>query len=119
MARKKNAIPKLYKHFYITQGMKESIENLTEIKEITITQFVRKAIQLFLSTDRKIDPTFLITKKTDPDYVNRSTMFATYIEENLMEEILKVAKENNCKYSVVLYQALYDYCLLQMSIEDQ
>lgn len=104
---------KIFKHFYITSGLRGGIDEVLEDTGWSATLFFKKAIDLLLSQpDPKIDKKFLITKRKDPDYMKRDLLYHAYIEEDQMEKILEIAEKYNCKYSVVIFQALYDYCLL-------
>lgn len=104
---------KIFKHFYITTGLRCGIDEVLEDTGWSATLFIKKAIDLLLSQpEPKIDPKFLITKRTDPEYIKRDHLYHAYIEEEQMEQILELAEKHNCKYSVVIFQALYDYCFL-------
>lgn len=104
---------KIFKHFYITSGLRGGIDEVLEDTGWSATLFIKKAIDLLLSQPcPKIDERFLITKRTDPEYIKRDHLYHAYIEEDQMEKILEIAEKYNCKYSVVIFQALYDYCFL-------
>lgn len=106
-----------YKHIYITFGLNEYINEVVKKYRWTKKYFTYKAIELFLSGKKDIDPYILITKRSDINYIKRDVMFQVCIEDAQFETILEVAKKYNCKYSVVIFQALYDYSLFLESVK--
>lgn len=106
---------KIFRHFYITGSMKETIEQLVEENGWTITSFTEKALDLFLSGKKEIDLRFLVKKKTDPNYIKRNVRTQAWIRKDQFEELQKVAEQKGCNYVVVIFQAYYDFCLLLLS----
>ncbi len=108
----------------ITKELKDIIYFLIDREEITKVVFVKRAIRMFLEGKRNLDERILIRKKTDPDYINRNTLFVFYIEEEYKNKVRELAEEYNevherrCKPAHFFFQILVEYCAYLISIND-
>lgn len=102
----------------LPKNISEIISFLAEREELTMVVFVRRAIRLFLAGDHKIADRVRITERKHPDYIKKDGRLATYIDVDYHEQLLKVAEEQDCSFSQVMYQALIDYCALLISQDD-
>lgn len=83
------------------------------------TVFHRKAIDDFLKGDGKIDEELKITKRTDPQYVKKSYTEQIYLDEVREKKLEAVAEKENTKKTVVLFQALLNFCLKNAHLIDE
>lgn len=85
---------------------------------LTKTAFQRKAIDTFLAGDQKINPALKVTKKSDPDYICKEVTEQIYLDDARKEKLMEVAKREHCGITVVLFQCIYDYCILLSDVVD-
>ena len=93
----------------------------TEIlKETGLTQtaFHRKAIDAFLAGKQKIDDRLKIKAQSSPLYIKRSCTELIYLDEERREKLGPVMERENVGITIVLFQALYDYCLQMAYVLD-
>lgn len=101
---------KFYKHFYVTNELKEAIEEIKVREDLKNVQILKRAVMLFQNGPTKSIPDNLkIKKRNDPNYIKRDAMFQVHIEEDIMKYVLEVAEKEDCAYSVVLYYMLSEY----------
>jgi len=101
---------KSYKHFYITSELKNGIDEIAFLTGAKNYEVMTKAALYFLEKGEHINPQFLIKDKNDEDYVARGELWQVWVEGWIIDVANKVSKEiNDCGYSVVLFQMLYDY----------
>ncbi len=91
------------------------------LKQTGLTQaaFHRKAIDAFLAGDQKINERFKIKKITDPRYVKRSFKELIYLDDDQKELLKPIMERENVGITIVLFQALYDYCYAMTSVLDE
>lgn len=114
---RKKGEKKPYHHFKITTGMGQEIERLIKRNGWTKSTFMSRALDYFFSGEMNIDERFLITKRSDPNYVSRDGMLNVRIEKEQFEQIEKVAQMYDCKFTIVVFQALFDYCSLEIELD--
>lgn len=102
----------------LPKNISEVISFLAEREELTMVVFVRRAIRTFLAGEHIISDSVRITERNHPDYIKKDGNIATYIDVDYHEKLLKVAEEQECTFSQVMYQALIDYCAFLISQDD-
>lgn len=105
---------------YISKEVYDTMNYLAKRDEITKKVFVRRAIRYWLDTGYEVGRRLRITKRTDPDYVERSCMVTVWMEEELREQLVYAAREQQCSVSQAFFQAMLDYCtmLISQSMDD-
>lgn len=105
---------------YISKEVYNTMNYLAKRDEITKKVFVRRAIRYWLDTGYEVGRRLRITKRTDPDYVERSCMVTVWMEEELREQLVYAAREQQCSVSQAFFQAMLDYCtmLISQSMDD-
>lgn len=107
MAKKKSS------QYMITISLKYLQDQVLKITGYTKTMYQYKALEYFLSGDRKIDDRLKITARTNPLYVHRDMRDQIYLDPVQHEEIKKIAEKEEVKISVVLFQAMLNYTCIQ------
>lgn len=102
----------------LPKNISEIISFLAEREELTMVVFVRRAIRNFLAGEHIISDSVRITERKHPDYIKKDGRLATYIDVDYFIELQKVAEEQDCSFSQVMYQALIDYCGVLISQDD-
>lgn len=103
---------------YISKEVNEVAEYLIRREEISKVVFVRRAIRSFMDSDQVVEPRVKITKRSDPDYIKKESLFVTYIEEKQKEQLKSVAAEQGCTLSQVFFQTILHYCAVLISLDD-
>lgn len=75
------------------------------------TAFHKHAIQDFLAGDQKIEERLKIRRFSDPRYVKKDALEQIYLDSFYKEKLKEVAEREGCGITVVLFQALLDYCV--------
>lgn len=107
----------------ITKELNDIIYFLIEREEITKVVFVKRAIRMFMEGKRNLDERILIRKKSDPDYINRDTLFVFHIEEEYKNKVKELSEEYNemherkCKPAHFFFQILVEYCAYLISVD--
>lgn len=91
---------------------------LSKREEISRVVFTRRAVRYFMTGDRKIDPPVLITERSNPNYLNRGSLWVVQMDEAQKKQIEEVAEENHCTVSQVFFQIMIDYCALVITQDD-
>lgn len=103
--------------FNVTRSALEFEQMILNNMDIPRTTFHRRMIDYYLKYDRKVNPNLLLRERSNPDYVRKDAVEQLYLDEKREKELLVVAAENsNCGISVVLFQALLTYCVVQAPI---
>ncbi len=63
--------------------------------------------------EQVVMPRLKIKERNDPLYVKKTTREAVYLELSHAEALQKAAERNGCGITVVMFQALHDYCIKQ------
>ncbi|MBO5485052.1 MAG: hypothetical protein J6K58_06705 [Lachnospiraceae bacterium] len=103
---------------YLSEELYELVYFLMEREEINKVTFVKRAIRYYMAGDRKLDSRVLITKRNDPDYIERKALFSVHLEEDQKMQLKEVALEKKCKPSQVFFQVILEYCAVLISIDD-
>ncbi|WP_033125280.1 hypothetical protein [Eubacterium sp. ER2] len=110
MAKKKSS------QYTVTAALKYLQNEVLQITGYTKTMYQYKALDYFLSGDRKIDDRLKITARTNPLYVHRDVRDQIYLDPVQHQEIKKVAEAEGVKISVVLFQAVLNYTCIQANL---
>lgn len=102
---------------YISKEISDVMEFLIRREEVSKVVFVRRAVRCFMETDRSIEPRLRITKRSDPDYVERGILVTVYMEEETREQLKWVAQEQHCTLSQAFFQAILNYCAVLVSLD--
>lgn len=102
---------------YISKEVSDIMEFLIEREEISKVVFVRRAVRCFMDTDRSIEPRLRITKRSDPEYIERSVLVVVYMEDEQREQLKWAAKEQGCTLSQAFFQAILNYCAVLVSLD--
>lgn len=86
-------------------------DKLLECTGLTRAAFHRKAIDSFLSGSQEVDDDLKITATTDPRYVKKTTRDRVYLDDDRRRELEMAAEKNGVGITIVLFQAILDYCL--------
>ena len=105
--------------FNITNSLKYMEKEILKQTGLTQAAFHRKAIDAFLAGDQKINERFKIKKITDPRYVKRSFKELIYLDDDQKELLKPIMERENVGITIVLFQALYDYCYAMTSVLDE
>ena len=105
--------------FNITNSLKYMEKEILKQTGLTQATFHRKAIDAFLAGDQKINERFKIKKITDPRYVKRSFKELIYLDDDQKELLKPIMERENVGITIVLFQALYDYCYAMTSVLDE
>ena len=99
---------------YLSKELNDVIYFLAERDEVSKVVFVRRAIRSWMKNPGKINERILISKRSDPDYIERNTLFSTYLDEAQREQLKNMAEEKGCKVSQLFFQIMLDYCAEQI-----
>ena len=102
---------------YISKEVYDIMEFLIGREEISRVVFVRRAIRCFMETDRSIESRLRITKRSDPDYIERGALVTVYMEDEQREQLKWAAKEQGCTLSQAFFQAVLNYCAVLVSLD--
>jgi hypothetical protein len=102
---------------YITQELKNIIDFLTEREEITKVVFIKKAIRHFLTGNKIIDGRIMI-QRGEPNYISRNALLTSYINVEQKKELEDIAWSQGATFSEALYQALLEYSMKMITIND-
>lgn len=102
---------------YISKEVYDIMEFLIQREETSKVVFVRRAIRCFMETDRSIEPRLRITKRNNPDYVERGALVTVYMEDGQREQLKAAAKEQGCTLSQAFFQAVLNYCAVLVSLD--
>ena len=105
--------------FNITTTVKYTENEILKKTGLSQAAFHRKAIDAFLAGDQKINERFKIKKITDPRYVKRSFKELIYLDDDQKELLKPIMERENVGITIVLFQALYDYCYAMTSVLDE
>lgn len=102
--------------FKLTKSLLDLECEILSHMDIPRTTFHRRAIDKFIREGGTINPRLLVTKRNDPQYVKKEEIEQIYLDEERENQLREIADQNNCTVSVVLFQALLDYCCMQAPI---
>lgn len=97
--------------FRITTSVKYLEIEILKATGYTQAAFHRKMIDDFLKGDTKIEEDLKITRRSDPRYVKKSFTEQIYLDSIREQRVKDIAKRENTKKTIVLFQALMNYCL--------
>ena len=103
---------------YLSQEVFDIIQFLVEREEITKVVFVRRAIRCFLAGDHTIMPRLRITKRSDPEYIPRHSLFSVKIDAEQREQLEQIAEEQQASLSQVFFAVMVNYCAVLISMDD-
>lgn len=105
---------KVLKNFYITSGLQDVMKEILIEKGWKKSMFAQRALDLFINNPKRtVDDDLFIKKKDDPNYVPRNVLENAWIDKEQFNKLLEICKEyNDCSYSILIFQAFYDYCIL-------
>lgn len=95
----------------ITEALQVMENKLLEATGLSRTAFHRKAIDKFLNGDMNIDGDLMITTRKDPRYIRKPVKECIYLDDVRREKLKKVSEEKNIKITILLFQAIMDYCV--------
>lgn len=104
--------------FKITTAIKYMETEILKETGLTQAAFHRKAIDAFLAGKQKIDDRLKIKAQSSPLYIKRSCTELIYLDEERREKLGPVMERENVGITIVLFQALYDYCLQMAYVLD-
>ena len=81
--------------------------------DIPRTRFHNRAIDYFLENETSIHPLLQIKERNDPKYVKRTIAEQIYLDEIRKRRLEEFAAQHNCGYTVVIFNALLMYCVIQ------
>lgn len=102
---------------YITAQIYSYIDKLSKEQEVTKVVFVKRAVNFFLEGDLEIDPRLYITKRSDPNYIARETMFTVWMEDEQRDNLKIVANIKGIPVSAVFFQCMVEYCAALLSMK--
>jgi hypothetical protein len=108
----KGNMSKYYKHFYVTQELKDRLIKIADEERLNNTQIVYRAVDIFKHNGEYIPEAVCIKKRSHPDYIKRNTMLHVWIDDYNIDYISSVAEDNGCSFSAALYQILNEYVQL-------
>lgn len=97
--------------FNMTTSIKYMQTQILGYTGLSKTAWQRKAIDYFLSGEKKISPSFKIKKRTDPHYISKPVTEQIYLDEEQKRAIEEVARKESCGLTTVLLQCMNDYCI--------
>ena len=104
--------------FKVTRMLQYLQKEILEATMLSKTAFQRKAIDVFLAEDQKINPAFKITSHKDPSFVEKEAVEQIYLDDARRARLQEVADRENVGITVVLFQCVYDYCILMSELVD-
>lgn len=104
--------------FKVTRMLQYLQKEILEATMPSKTAFQRKAIDVFLAGDQKINPAFKITSHKDPSFVEKEAVEQIYLDDARRARLQEVADRENVGITVVLFQCVYDYCILMSELVD-
>jgi hypothetical protein len=104
--------------FNITTTVKYTENEILKKTGLSQAAFHRKAIDAFLAGDQKIDRRLKIKEISNPEYVKRSFKELIYLDDERRKLLEPIMERENVGITVVLFQALYDYCFEMASVLD-
>lgn len=104
--------------FKVTRMLQYLQKEILEATMLSKTAFQRKAIDVFLAGDKKINPAFKITSHKDPSFVEKEAVEQIYLDDARRARLQEVADRENVGITVVLFQCVYDYCILMSELVD-
>lgn len=104
--------------FKVTRMLQYLQKEILEATMLSKTAFQRKAIDVFLAGDQKINPAFKITSHKDPSFVEKEAVEQIYLDDARRARSQEVADRENVGITVVLFQCVYDYCILMSELVD-
>lgn len=104
--------------FKVTRMLQYLQKEILEATMLSKTAFQRKAIDVFLAGDQKINPAFKITSHKDPSFVEKEAVEQIYLDDARRARLQEVADRENVGITVVLFQCVYDYCILMSELVD-
>lgn len=102
--------------FKVTRMLQYLQKEILEATMLSKTAFQRKAIDVFLAGDQKINPAFKITSHKDPSFVEKEAVEQIYLDDARRARLQEVADRENVGITVVLFQCVYDYCILMSEL---
>lgn len=96
--------------FNLTKATKLLQNELVKKMDIPKTAFHRRAIDYFISSGGEIHPHLKITNRADANYVKKDDIEQIYIDEKREQQLLEIAEKNDCKITILYFQALMSYC---------
>ena len=104
--------------FKVTRMLQYLQKEILEATMLSKTAFQRKAIDVFLAGDQKINPAFKITSHKDPSFVEKEAVEQIYLDDARRASLQEVADREHVGITVVLFQCVYDYCILMSELVD-
>lgn len=95
----------VFRHYYITTGLKHNIDFLTKVMEISNTEFMIRAYEYY----RRNPYIETSTIRKGEGYMVKDWMWQVYILPSIIKYAKAVAAEYKCTYSKVIYQMLFNY----------
>lgn len=95
----------------ITGSLQVMENELLKVTGLSRAAFHRKAIDKFLSGDMNIDGDLMITTRKDPRYIRKPIKECIYLDDVRRKKLEKVSEEKNIKITILLFQAIMDYCV--------
>lgn len=102
--------------FNISETLKYVENEILKESGLSQVAFHRKAIDYFIEGDHTIDEDLRITKRTDPRYIKKPVLERIYLEEEQRIILEQIRIEQNTNLTTLLFQALYDYCVVNCKI---
>lgn len=98
--------------FKVPKSLLDLQNAILDKMDIPKTVFHRRMIDDFIGRGGNISPRLLIVNRTDPGYVKKEVSEQIYLDEERESKIHEVMNRYDCKQSVVLFQAMLDYCCM-------
>lgn len=100
----------------ITTTLKRMEGLILEESGLSRAAFHRKAIDSFIKNNGVVDSQLKIKAKTDPRYIRKPERELIYLDKERKEMLEKIALRENTGITIVLYQAIMDYCIEMQKI---
>lgn len=95
----------------VTTTLKRMEELILEESGLSKAAFHRRAIDAFVKNNGVVDAQLKIKAKTDPRYVKKPERELVYLDEERKQLLERIALRENTGITIVLYQAIMDYCI--------
>ncbi len=104
---------KIITTYKVTRSMFIIEHRLLKETGASLVAFQKKAIATFLRGDCKVNPRLKIRAYTDPDYVRKTVREQIILTEAENEALEEVAADEKTTKTVVIFQAMLNFCEMQ------
>ncbi len=115
----KKKVEKKKTSFLITESLAYMTQEILNVTEIPRTLLHKRAFAEFLEGDQVVNERLKITNRKDPRYVHRTHTESIYLEPEQEVGLAEAALKNGCGITLVMFQALMDYCTNHADVLDR